>query len=75
MERVSQMDKVAKIFGKKLGESFDVSVAGEVNRYRCMFTNDGLYIWEEDNEYGEWIFDDDEILHNLLTGGAWVHEA
>ena len=77
METVSHMDKVAKIFGKKLGEDFDVSIAGEVKRSRCMFRSDGLYVLQEGCDgYPEWEYDHDcDILSDLLTGGAWVHEA
>ena len=72
VEPVSRMADVAKLFGKKLEEPFDVSIAGEVKRYRCMFTDSGLQMWESD--WQEWVSDGDEILHDLLVGGAFVHE-
>ena len=73
MELANHMDEVAKMFGKKLEDEFEVSVAGEFSRHKCKFTLQGVYYWDDDFE--DWVFDCDEILHDLLTGGALIHEA
>ena len=74
MELANHMDEVAKIFGMKLGDVFEVSIVGEVKRLKCKITDQGLYIWQDD--WQEWDYDHGwEVLIELLTGGAWVHEA
>jgi hypothetical protein len=66
------MAEVAQMLGVKMGEPFDVGIAGELisKRHKCRLTDEGLYEWYED--WQKWVFDPDDILHDLLTGGACV---
>ena len=70
----NKMAQVAQIFGKKLNEPFEVGICGELKskRHKCKLTEGGLYEWYED--WQKWVFDPDDILHDLLTGGAVIAE-
>ncbi len=68
----NKMEQVAKIFGKKLNEEFVVGICGELKakRHKCKLTEEGLYEWYED--WQKWVFDPDDILHDLLTASAVI---
>jgi hypothetical protein len=68
----NHMAEVAQMLGVKLEEPFEVGIGGEPkSKYRkCKLTEGGLYEWYED--WQKWVFDPDDILHDLLTGGARV---
>jgi hypothetical protein len=68
----NRMTKVAQILGVKLEEPFEVEIGGEPKpkHRKCKLTDDGLYEWYED--WQNWVYDPDGILHDLLTGGARV---
>ena len=65
----NRMAEVAQMLGVKLEELFEVEIGGELKPRKCKLTEGGLYEWRED--WQEWEFDDD-ILYDLLTGGARV---
>lgn len=70
----NKMAEVAAMFGKKLGEPFEVGICGELKskRHKCKLTEGGLYEWYED--WQKWVFDPEDILHDLLTGEAEIVE-
>lgn len=71
----SKMALVAEMFGKKLNEPFEVGICGEPKskHHKCKLTEGGLYEWYED--WQKWVFDPDDILHDLLIGEAEIVEA
>lgn len=66
----NHMARIADFWGKKLEQPIDVVVAGEVKHHKCKFTEDGLYVWCEYCQ--EWEYDNEGILHDLLTDSAFV---
>lgn len=61
----NKMAEVAKMFGKKLGEEFDIKW-GECE-YTIRFTKDGM---EVTDDYGEWY--EAQLYRVLLTGEAVI---
>ena len=68
----NHMAEVAQMLGVKIEEPFEVGIGGELisKTHKCKLTDQGLYEWYED--WQEWVYDPDGILHDLLTGGACV---
>jgi hypothetical protein len=73
MEFKNHMAEVAAIFGKKLGESFSITVTGDEAGCKCMFTDNDVFIWDERAQ--EWRSDHGETLHDLLVGSVRIYEA
>lgn len=65
---MNKMTEIAALFNKQLEEEFTFVCNGDtlLNAYTCKFTPQGLYI--KDKYTGEWIFDSDYLLHDIITG-------
>lgn len=64
-ETPNKMEVVAALFGKKLGEEFDIKWG--VCEYTIRFTKDGM---EVTDDYGEWY--EAQLYRALLTGEAVI---
>jgi hypothetical protein len=64
-EKSNKMEVVAALFGKKLGEEFDIKWG--VCEYTIRFTNDGM---EVTDDYGKWY--EAQLYRALLTGEAMI---
>lgn len=65
MNENNKMAEVAKMFGKELGEVFDIKWG--VCEYTIRFTKDGM---EVTDDYGEWY--EAQLYRVLLTGEAVI---
>ena len=65
----NKMAEVAQMFGKRLGERFDVMCKG--NRFTAYFTEDGIEHEANVKEFN-WYSLNAYMLEGLLTGKAWI---
>lgn len=68
----NKMEQVAAMFGKKLGERFDVIICGD--RFTVYFTESGME-HEADVKEFNWYNLNVELLEGVLTGRAVIIDA
>lgn len=69
MENTNRMAEVAKMFGKELGERFDVVICGD--RFTVYFTETGME-HEADVKEFNWYNLNPHLLEGILTGRAVI---